>query len=85
MKSKVYKWIVGIIAFTIVVLAYLIQTGERGLSGQAKPLRSVAATRLDIAESKNLGWDSQRLDKVFDYAATLSSDTLVIAKPFLVP
>ncbi|MGH1541265.1 MAG: serine hydrolase domain-containing protein [Arenicella sp.] len=79
MKRKVFIWVVGLIAFTIAILVYLIQTGERGLSRQTtQPLRSLEVIRLDVTDSKNLGWDPQRLDKVFDYAATLSSDTLVI-------
>lgn len=60
------------------VLTYLIQTGERGLGRQAQPARTIDVTLLDANDSKELGWDPQGLDAVFDYVATLSTDSLLI-------
>lgn len=60
------------------VLIYLIQTGERGLGGYARPARPIDVTRLGAAESRNLGWREEGLDAVFDYATTLSTDSFMI-------
>lgn len=55
-----------------------------GLEGQiaatpVAPARQVPETiRLDEDEITRLGWDPQGLEAVFDYAATLGSDTMMI-------
>ena len=60
------------------ILIYLIQTGERGLGGKARPARTIDVTRLNAAESRKLGWKPTGLNAVFDYAATLSTDSFMI-------
>ena len=73
-------WIV-ILVFVVLaacVLVYLFMTGERGLSGSPAKARQLDVTRLSTAETERLGWDPARLDAVFDHAAGLSSDVLMI-------
>lgn len=60
------------------VLTYLILTGERGLSGRVKPVRTIEVSQLDATESRKLGWKPKELNTVFDYAATLSTDSFMI-------
>jgi len=60
------------------ILAYLIQTGERGLQRKAQPARQIEVTRLDPAKTRKLGWNPSGLDAVFGHAATLSTDSLLI-------
>ncbi len=75
------RYVISILAFVLiagVVLIYLIQTGERGLSGQSQTPRSLEITRTSAANSEKLGWSPQGLDEVFAYAATLSTDVMMI-------
>jgi CubicO group peptidase (beta-lactamase class C family) len=81
------KWLVGAtLLLALLVLAFLLATGERGLlesSGSGRPLspfepRPVATARLDAEETARLGWRPQGLDAVLTYASQLSADTLII-------
>ncbi|MBX2804835.1 MAG: beta-lactamase family protein [Hyphomicrobiales bacterium] len=81
MPRKVLLWfscVISAMALIIVILGYLLITGERGLFTGAPPKRSLDISRLDDDQTKRLGWAPDRLDAVYDYAATLSSDTLLI-------
>ncbi len=60
------------------VFVALIVTGDRGLFGRPMEPRPLDVTRLSKAETERLGWKPSGLDKVFSYAATLSTDTLMI-------
>ena len=77
---KTLWWIGGLSAVIIAVLVYLVMTGERGLGLRSAnaPMRALDVTRLDDEQTTAFGWDPRRLDAVFNHAATLSSDTLVI-------
>jgi hypothetical protein len=77
-KRKVLLWVFGLIVLMTTVLIYLVQTGERGLSARSQPSRVLDVMRMGAAESKSLGWSPERLNEVFTYASTLSSDTLMI-------
>lgn len=59
-------------------ISYLIATGERGLSRQMPPGRTLDVFRLPLDEAANLGWKAQGLDQVFAHAAALSTDSLMI-------
>jgi len=59
-------------------LTYLIQTGERGLTREPQTARAIDVTRLAPDEAGKLGWNAEGLDAVFAYAASLSTDSLVI-------
>lgn len=60
------------------VFAYLLHTGERGLGRQIQANRTIEVKRLGEAETRLLGWNAKALDAVFDYAANLSTDSLMI-------
>lgn len=66
------------LVIVMTLMVYLILTGENGLSRQKPPGRSIEVTRLDPAETRNLGWSPDGLDEVFSHAATLSTDSLMI-------
>lgn len=75
------RYLLVALAFVLIaasVLTYLIQTGERGLGRQARHTRSLDVTQLDATKIKNLGWDAKGLDVVFNYAASLSTDSFMI-------
>ncbi|KZL14632.1 serine hydrolase [Pseudovibrio sp. Ad26] len=75
------RYLLVVLAFVLIaasVLTYLIQTGERGLGRQARPTRSLGVIQLDATKIKNLGWDAKGLDVVFNYAASLSTDSFMI-------
>ncbi|WP_208997932.1 serine hydrolase [Pseudovibrio sp. FO-BEG1] len=75
------RYLLGALVFVTIaasLLTYLIQTGERGLARQAQPSRDIDVTRLGASEVKSLGWDPKGLDAVFNYAASLSTDTFMI-------
>ncbi|GAB5375864.1 MAG: hypothetical protein AcusKO_23260 [Acuticoccus sp.] len=78
MRNKALKWTGGAVAVAAIVLAYLLATGERGLSSRERPQRSLDVVRLDAAATERLGWRSAGLDAVLDFAATLSADSLII-------
>ena len=78
MKRRLFLWFLGVFAVAIVILTYLIMTGERGLFTRTHQARSIDVTRLDADAAKSLGWDANGLDAVFDHAATLSTDSFVI-------
>ena len=77
---KTLWWIGGLGTVIIAVLVYLVLTGERGLGLRtaAGPARTLDVSRLVDDRTRAFGWDPRRLDAVFNHAATLSSDTLVI-------
>ena len=52
-----------------------VPVDERGKPTES---RSLDVTRLSVTETNQLGWDPAGLDAVFDYAASLSTDTLMI-------
>lgn len=56
----------------------LVRAGERGLGSHARTARAIDMTRLDATESRRLGWNPEGLDVVFEYAATLSTDSFMI-------
>lgn len=75
------RYLLFVLAFLLIAgstLIYLIQSGERGLGNQALAVRPIDVTRLDAAESEKLGWKPKGLDAVFNYASTLSTDSLMI-------
>ncbi len=78
MKRKTLIWIVGLSIFIIMAMIYLVQAGERDLSKRSQSQRSLKVMRMDVADSESFGWNPKRLDAVFTYAGTLSSDALVI-------
>ncbi|WP_193188574.1 serine hydrolase domain-containing protein [Nisaea sediminum] len=64
------------------ILGYLVATGERGLSS-GRPLspfppRDVPTSRLDPERARALGWSSDGLDRVLDYASRLSADSFIL-------
>ena len=76
-----YRYLLFVLAFLLVALVlviYLLLTGERNSARQSQLARSLDVTRLDPAESMKLGWNPKGLDTVFKYAATLSADTMMI-------
>ena len=84
-RKSVLWWVIAAAALLVGAIGYLLATGERGLglsaqlSSSSHAPRQIEIARLGATETKQLGWDPSRLDKVFDYAAALSSDTLIIA------
>lgn len=68
----------------ILVKIWVVTLGALILIGAAKVFLvkaesdAVQTLRLPPSETELLGWDPQRLDEVFAYAATLSTDALVI-------
>lgn len=75
------SWRIGIAALVVIALGaggYLFLTGKRGLSRHPIEPRPIEVARLSAAETERLGWDPRGLDAVFAYAATLSTDTLMI-------
>ncbi len=78
MKRRYLLLVVVLVLIAGSVLTYLVQTGERGLGRQAQPARSIDVTRLNANESEKLGWKPKGLDAVFDYAATLSTDSFMV-------
>ena len=78
MKRRIVISLICLFAALAAIITYLLMTGERGISSRAQPTRSLDITRLDDSTAQGLGWDSSGLDAVFNHAATLSSDTLMI-------
>ncbi len=78
MKRKLIFSIVGVASVALLALTYLIMTGERGLSGRSQIERDLHVIRLGADATQNLGWNPVGLDAVFEHAATLSSDTLMV-------
>ncbi|MGI9490555.1 MAG: serine hydrolase domain-containing protein [Geminicoccaceae bacterium] len=78
MQRSKRMWIIAFSMIPVVILIYLLATGERGLFGNPKISRTVDITRLDTAEADALGWDPAGLDAAFDHAASLSTDVLMI-------
>jgi len=78
MKRRSIVLLFGLAALVGGGFAYLIATGERGLSARSQPARSVDVTRLSADDTKSLGWDAERLDEVFTHAAGLSTDSFMI-------
>ena len=68
----------SVLALVVGALTYLVLTGENGLSRPKSPERLLHVTRLDPAQTKELGWNFKRLDDVFDHVATLSTDSFLI-------
>ena len=69
---------VGLVAVAVCATVYLFATGERGQSARDKPARTLDVSRLDAEETTRLGWNPKGLDAVFRFAASLSTDALVI-------
>ena len=59
-------------------LSYLILAGMKGSSEADAASIPIDTKRLSAAETRRLGWDPERLDQVFAYSASLSTDTLMI-------
>lgn len=76
-RSK-WFWSIAVVIILICVFVYLLLTGERGLSLRSMEPRSIDVSRLSDPETERLGWKPSGLDAVFDYAATLSTDTMMI-------
>jgi len=72
------KWALGALAAGVCVLGYLLATGERGLFATPPSARVLEAPRLDHEKAGRLGWRTDGLEAVFEYSATLSTDSLVI-------
>ncbi len=76
-RSK-WFWLFSFVIVLICIFVYLLLTGERGLSLRSMEPRPIDVSRLSESETEHLGWKPSGLDAVFDYAATLSTDTLMI-------
>ncbi|WP_282609913.1 serine hydrolase [Pelagibius sp. Alg239-R121] len=59
-------------------LAYLMLTGRQLLSEVSAEPRPVEVEGLSASETRRLGWDPVRLQAVFEYTASLSTDSFVI-------
>ncbi|MGX1307499.1 CubicO group peptidase (beta-lactamase class C family) [Amorphus suaedae] len=81
-----WKWIIGFgIAIPVLLLAFLLATGERGLFSSNGPRvrtsfepRDVATYQLTGPEAERLGWSPERLGTMLDYLSRLSADAFVI-------
>ena len=81
-----WKWIIGFgIAIPVLLLAFLLTTGERGLFSSNGPRvrtsfepRDVATYQLTGPEAERLGWSPERLGTMLDYLSRLSADAFVI-------
>ena len=81
-----WKRLVGVaIVVPVLVLGFLLATGERGLlsSGRSKirihfEPRDVATFQLTGPETERLGWSPERLGVMLDYLSRLSTDAFVI-------
>lgn len=81
-----WKWIIGIgIAIPVLLLAFLLATGERGVFSSNGPRirtsfepRDVATYQLTGPEAERLGWSAERLGTMLDYLSRLSADAFVI-------
>lgn len=78
MKRRILIWLIAMVIILVCIFAYLILTGERGLFSRSMEPRPIDVTRVSAAEAERLGWKSEGLDAVFDHAASLSTDTLMI-------
>lgn len=78
MKNRALYSILALLLVAGTGLTYLIQTGERGLTSQAQTARTLDVTRLAPDQTKKLNWTPEGLDAVFAYAATLSTDSMMI-------
>lgn len=78
MRRSKWFWLIAFVIVLACVFVYLILTGERGLSSRSMEPRPIDVTRLSVAETERLGWKPSGLDVVFDHAASLSTDTLMI-------
>ena len=72
------KFAVGLVVVAVCAVAYLVLTGEHGLSRDDRPARALDVSRLSAVETSGLGWNPEGLDAVFEFAASLSTDSLVI-------
>ncbi len=84
MSKKLMKQMaLAVVLASAGVLAFLLATGERGLglSSSARPPfepRPVVIELLGADAAADLGWNHKGLEAAFDYAARLSTDTLLI-------
>ena len=85
MQKRVVWSVCAALIVVLAVVAFLLATGERGLSSgrSDRPLspfapRSVEVTRLGDAETEGLGWSAEGLDRLFDFVSRLSTDTFII-------
>ncbi|MGI9451778.1 MAG: serine hydrolase domain-containing protein [Geminicoccaceae bacterium] len=78
MRRSKWLWLIAFVIAVACVFVYLILTGERGLSGRSMQPRPVDVTRLGAETTERLGWKPSGLDAIFDHAASLSTDTLMI-------
>lgn len=78
MRRSKWFWLIAFVIVLACVFVYLILTGEKGLSSRSMEPRPIDVTRLSVAETERLGWKPSGLDVVFDHAASLSTDTLMI-------
>ncbi|WP_394689620.1 serine hydrolase domain-containing protein [Hoeflea sp.] len=78
MKKRILYSIFTVLLVAGTGLTYLIQTGERGLTSQAFAARTLDVIRLTPDQTSTLNWKPEALDAVFAYAATLSTDSMMI-------
>lgn len=81
LNSMKYRYLLLGLAFLLIVgtlMIYLVLTGERNSPRQSQFARSLDITRLDPAENMKMGWNPKGLDAVFEYVATLSTDSMMI-------
>ncbi|MDQ0316681.1 serine hydrolase domain-containing protein [Amorphus orientalis] len=84
--KRYWKWAIAIsIAVPVLLLVFLLATGERGLSSgkRSKPRtsfepRDVATYQVTGPEAERLGWSADRLAAMLDYLSRLSADAFVI-------
>lgn len=85
MQKRVVWSVCAALILILAVVAFLLATGERGLSSGRSDRpptpfapRSVEVTRLGDAETEALGWSTEGLDRLFDFVSRLSTDTFII-------
>lgn len=78
MKKRYALSALSLLLLAGAILTYLVMTGERGLGRKAGPVRSIERTMLAADQVRELGWDREKLEQVFDFASTLSTDSLAI-------
>jgi CubicO group peptidase (beta-lactamase class C family) len=78
MRRSRLLWVILLIIAPVCILGFLFLTGERGFSRAPMAPRPLEITRLSAAETEHLGWKPAGLDAVFKYAASVSTDVMMI-------
>jgi CubicO group peptidase (beta-lactamase class C family) len=78
MKRSRFILVTLVVIVPLFILGFLFATGDRGLFRKPMVPRSLEITRLPADETKRLGWQPTRLNAVFEHAATLSTDVMMI-------